>query len=557
MELEKQFNKKLQIRQLRSYMPINNQTTFTKYNMNKYIYLFAGLLFFISLKAQNRTEFRVYLKDKGSSLELFKSPEKFLSTAALNRRALQNIPINRSDLPLAKEYKQNLKELGAISMAHSKWLNYIYVSHPQPQLFATLPFVERIEFPQKHQSFLCGVNSGDTLDYGYARGQIEILNGHLLHEEGYTGTGINIAVIDAGYEGFLQSSAFDSLRISQRFMGSFNYISNDTNVFNGWGSHGTNVLSIMAANLADTIIGTAPDANYWLFTTENVYQETPLEMDHWVMAAEFADSVGVHVINSSLGYQLFDNPQDDYHYSDMDGNTTIITKAADMAAAKGILVVAAAGNTGDSQQPHIVAPADGDSVLTVGAVSWQGDFASFSSIGPSFDKRVKPDVMAQGSPTTLIDGTGNFNADFGTSYAAPQIAGLVACLMEAYPAKHGEEIADYIRQSAHLHATPNDSMGYGIPDFQLALSLYAPKYLVQETEYMLYPNPIQDHIIIDANTQKNWKANLRIFDLSGKCILSENIQAYDAYRVNLDLLAGHYIIQLIGDINGAFKFQSQ
>ena len=525
--------------------------------MKKCIYLLTGLLFCLNIMAQSPTEFRVYLKDKGSSLELLKSPESFLSAAALQRRALQDIPINTHDLPIAKEYRQALQELDAIPMAHCKWLNYIYVSHPHPQLIASLPFVERIEFPQKHESFLCGVSSADTLDYGYARGQIEMLNGHLLHEKGYTGTGITVAVIDAGYEGFLQSSAFDSLRTSQRLLGTYNYINSDTNVFLGQGSHGTNVLSIMAANLADTIIGTAPDANYWLFTTENIYQETPLEMDHWIMAAEFADSVGAHVINSSLSYQTFDDPQDDYSYSDMDGNTTIITKAADMAASKGILVVASAGNEGGTPQPHIAAPADGDSVLTVGAVNWQGDYASLSSIGPSFDNRVKPDVMAQGSPTTLIDGTGNVNADFGTSYAAPLITGLAACLIEAYPSKHSEEVANYIRKSAHLYTTPNDSMGYGIPDFQLALSLSTPSYFVREKEFELYPNPVQDHIIIDAKSQKNWRAELRIFDLSGKCILQKNIQAYDAHRVNLNLKKGTYIMQLTGDINGIYKFQSR
>lgn len=525
--------------------------------MNKCIYIVAGLLFCLNIKAQSQTEFRVYLKDKGTSLELFETPESFLSTAALNRRALQNIPLKTSDLPLAKEYKQALKELGATPLAHSKWLNYIYVSHPQPQLIASLPFVERIELPQRHQSFLCGVNSSDTLDYGYARGQIEMLNGHLLHEEGYTGTGITIAVIDAGYESFLQSSAFDSLRNSTRLLGTFNYLTNDTNVFLGWGSHGTSVLSIMAANLPDTMVGTAPDANYWLFTTENIYQEIPLEMDYWVMAAEFADSVGAHVINTSLSYQTFDDPQDDYSYSDMDGNTTVITKAADLAASKGILVVASAGNEGDTPQPYIAAPADGDSVLTVGAVSWQGDYALFSSIGPSFDNRVKPDVMAQGSPTTLIDGSGKFNAEFGTSYAAPLVTGLAACLIEAYPAKHSEEIANYIRQSAHLYSTPNDSLGYGIPDFQLALSLYAPEYLIQENDFVLYPNPVHDHIIIDAKNKKNWKAELRILDLSGRCVLRKDIQAYNAYRVNLNLKPGNYILQLAGEMNGVYQFQSR
>lgn len=313
----------------------------------------------------------------------------------------------------------------------------------------------------------------------------------------------------------------------------------------------------MAANLSDTLVGTAPDANYWLFTPENIYQETPLEMDYWVMAAEFADSVGTHVINTSLSYQTFDNPQDNYSYSDMDGNTTVITKAADMAASKGILVAASAGNEGDTPQPHIAAPADGDSVLTVGAVTWQGDYAPVSIIGPSFNGKVKPDVMAQGYPTTLIDGTRNFNAEFGTSYAAPLVAGLAACLIEVYPAKHSEEIAEDICESAHLHSTPNDSMGYGIPDFQIALGLFKPQYLVQEAEYVLYPNPIKDHLIIDAKTQKNWQAELRIFDLSGKCILQKNIQAYDAYRANLNLKEGSYILQLAGDINGVYKFQKR
>ena len=165
--------------------------------------------------------------------------------------------------------------------------------------------------------------------------------------------------------------------------------------------------------------------------------------------------------------------------------------------------------------------------------------------------------MAQGSPTTLIDGTGNFNADFGTSYAAPLVTGLAACLIEAYPAKHSEEIANYIRESAHLYTTPNDSMGYGIPDFQLALNLSMPSYFARENEFELYPNPIQDHIIIDSKSQKNWKAELRIFDVSGTCVLQNDIQAYDAHRVQLNLKPGSYILQLAGDINGVYQFQSR
>lgn len=518
--------------------------------------LLIAILLSLNLQAQNSNEFRVYLKDKGSSHELLNSPERFLSQEAINRRNLQGISIKANDLPIAPEYKKSLKDLGAQLMAHSKWLNYIYLSHDEPELIKALPFVERIEFPKNHHSQLSSVASGDTLDYGFARGQIEMLNGHHLHEAGYTGTGINIAVIDAGFQGFYAGHAFDSLVMSQRLIGTHNFITNDTNVFGSQGSHGTSVLSTMAAYIKDTIIGAAPHANYWLFTTENIGHEMPIEMDHWVMAAEFADSVGVHVINSSLTYRTFDNPQDDYSYNDMDGNTTVITKAADLAASKGILVVVGAGNEGDTPQPHIGAPADGDSVLAVGAVSWQRNYALFSSRGPSADGRVKPDVVAQGSPTALIDGSGNFNASFGTSFASPLIAGLAACLVEAYPSKHSEEIADYIRQSGHLYLNPNDSLGYGIPDFQMALGLATPEFLAQELEFDVYPNPVKDHIIINSRNQKNWKAQVKVYDFNGRCIKNQNVDSYDAFRLNLNLSPGSYVIQLTGDINGVFKFQS-
>jgi hypothetical protein len=521
---------------------------------NAFMMLMA-LFYCLSIQAQEYIEFRVYLKDKGSSTELMETPQMFLSSAALNRRALQNIPLDKSDLPIAREYKNSLNAMDAKILAQSKWLNYLYVSHPDPELIQTLPFVERIEFPQHHLSILSRTTEGDTLDYGFAQGQIEMLNGHLLHQSGFTGTGINIAVIDAGYEGFHQNDVFDNLRDSGHLLGSYNFISQDTNVFEGWGDHGTLVLSTMAAHIPNTIVGTAPDANYWLFTTEDILYEDPIEMDLWLMAAEFADSAGVHLISTSLSYLTFDNSQNNYSYSDMDGNTTIITKAADWAASKGILVVASAGNEGSTSQPHIAAPADGDSVLTVGAVTWEGDYASFSSRGPSADGRIKPDVMAQGSPVTIVDGQGQVDIEFGTSYAAPIIAGLAACLMEAYPSSHSEEIADLIRQSAHIYENPNDSLGYGIPNFQLAYHLSAPQYIVQEVGYVVYPNPFQDHLILDTKNQKSWRAVLRIYDLQGRCVYKEKIEAFNAYRVNLHLEPGAYILRLTGDFNGAYQIQ--
>lgn len=510
-----------------------------------------ALTLFSSLAMNGQThEFRVYLKDKGTSRLLMSTPEQFLSPGALQRRAQQDIPLNASDLPIATEYKFKLEEMGAKVLAQSKWLNYLYVSHPQPELISSLPFVARIEYPRNYQCQLSSMGSGDTLEYGFARGQVEMLNGHLLHQRGFTGSGINIAVIDAGYGGLNLSNALDSLRKSSRLKGSYNFISGDTNVFNGWGDHGTGVLSVMAAHLPDTIIGTAPHANYWLLTTENINYESPVEMDYWVMAAEFADSAGVHLINTSLSYRTFDNPQDDYSYSDMDGNTTVITKAADLAASKGILVVASAGNTGDDPEPHIAAPADGDSVLTVGAVSWQGSYASFSSVGPSADGRVKPDVMAQGSPATMVNGLGQVDIDFGTSYAAPIVAGLAACLLEAYPARHSEEVASFIRQSAHLHANPNDSMGFGIPDFEQAFILSEPRFLVSKADYEIYPNPGRESFYFRNNS--NQAASVYLTDLNGKELGRYEVNGKSEQRINASsLIPGIYILHM--DDGSSFK----
>lgn len=510
----------------------------------------------VLLKAQEGPGFRVYFKDKGSSIQLMDQPWSFLSPAAINRRALQGITLNESDLPLAPEYLKTLGELGCQYLAHSKWLNYVYLTHPQPDLIKSLAFVSKIEFPRAHQSVCTALGTqSDTLEYGYGRGQIEMLNGHLLHQRSYTGTGVNIAVIDAGFQGFLQSTFFDSLRVSNRLLGSFNFITGDTNVYSGWGDHGTGVLSTMAANVPDTFVGAAPHANYWLFTTENIYHERPIEMDHWVMAAEFADSAGAHLINSSLGYKTFDDAQFNLSYSDLDGNTSLITKGADLAASKGILVVASAGNTGQSADPYLLAPGDGDSVLTVGGLSWQGDFDPASSIGPTADGRIKPDVLAQSSPTTIVNGQGQVDIQFGTSFAAPVVAGLGACLIEAYPSRHSAEISDYIRRSAHLYLNPNDSMGYGIPNFDTAFTLSAPQYLAFESNYQLYPNPIRDYLIIDAREIRNWSLKLRIFDLNGTCLQEHWLQAQDAFRLQIELKAGLYLLQMEGDLNGWHRIQ--
>ncbi len=524
--------------------------------MKNILTLFLTLSLSPILNAQEGLKFRVYLKDKGSNVQLLSNPQAFLSKSAIERRALQGIPINKTDLAIAPEYRKALQELGAQFLAQSKWLNYVYISHPNPELIRALPFVKRIEFPKAHSAGIASIEQqGDTLEYGYARGQLQMLNGHLLHQRGCTGKGVNIAIIDAGFEGFMQATMFDSLRNSGRLLGAYNFITKNSNVFSGWGDHGTGVISTMAANVPDTFVGAAPHANYWLFTTENIHHERPIEMDHWVMAAEFADSVGVQVINSSVAYRTFDDAQFNISYSDLDGNITIITKAADIAANKGILVVAAAGNTGTSADPYILSPGDGDSVLTVGGVNWQGLFDQASSIGPTADGRIKPDVLAQSAPATIVNGLGQVDIEFGTSFAAPVVAGLGACLIEAYPSRHSEEIAGFIRRSAHLYTSPNDSMGYGIPNFDTAFSLATPQYLVQKDSYQIYPNPVEDYLILDTKARKDWRCTLRIYNMQGTLLHTIKIEAFKSKRIALNLNPGLYILVLDGDLNGTHRIQ--
>lgn len=519
-----------------------------------YQFILFTLLCQVNLSAQSTNAYRVYLKDKGSSLEKLKDPLSFLSQAAIDRRALQGIPIEVSDLPPALEYKRALEARGGNVLAQSRWLNYYYVSNLTEQQIAEYPFVKRIEKIQQHQGGVAKLEFLDSLKYGFSKGQVAMLNGDKLHLRGFTGHGINIAVIDAGFAGTLQAAALDSLRNSGRLLGSHNFINPNMSVYdNSFGSHGTSVLSIMAANHPDTMIGSAPHANYWLLSSEDISQENPLEMDYWLMAAEFADSVGVHLINTSISYTIFDNSQASFSYADMDGNTTLITKAADWAASKGIIVVASAGNYGSTAWQYLGAPADGDSVLAVGAVSWNQDYALFSSLGPSADGRIKPDVVAQGSPTTVLDASGQVNIDFGTSFSSPIVAGLAACLIEAYPAKHGEEIAQLIRASSHLYSQPNDSLGYGIPNFEQAFYLSQNRLVVSEEQLSIYPNPIKSFIIIDAKSRKNWQAQVRVFNLQGQRLMDKAITAFDALRLELNLEPGVYELEIKGDINARTK----
>ena len=329
------------------------------------------ILFLSTTEAQ---KYRVYFKDKGESVEMLSNPLLFLSQRSLERRADDGIWVNETDLPVSKKYLSDLKGAGAHVLATSRWFNYALIEN-RIQNFPSS--VSRIEKVEKYKlTYTSIADAGLSLEYGNAATQIQMLRGDILHNLNYQGEGVAIAVIDGGFLGADTISSLDSLRTQGRLLASYDFVDGDTNIYNR-GHHGTMVLSTMAAYIPFDIIGTAPKASYILLTSEDDSRENPVEMDNWLLAAEFADSAGADVINSSLGYSTFDDAQDDFTYQDMDGNTTIVTKAAEMASRKGIAVTVSAGNEGTSSWEYITAPADADSIIAVGAVDSQKNYVGF------------------------------------------------------------------------------------------------------------------------------------------------------------------------------------
>lgn len=508
--------------------------------MKNLLFVLGFFAFVGSLQAQNH---RIYFSDKGESMKMLAEPQHFLSQKSLERRAKMNIAIKTDDLPVSRQYISALRHQGLKVKFASRWFNYALVEGEVPAEVYHLPFVRKVEPTKKYKLHMTGTARANNFDYGYAENQISMLNGDSLHARGFSGSGVTIAVIDGGFRGSDTISAFDSLRLSGRLAGTFNFVRGDTNVF-VTGSHGTLVLSTMAANLPQQIVGTAPHARYWLLTSEFEPTETTVEMDNWLAAAEFADSVGADVINSSLGYSTFDDTADNFSYADMDGNTTLVTKAADRAGAKGIAVIVSAGNEGSSSWQYITAPADGDSVLSIGAVDFMGDYASFSSVGPTFDGRIKPDVAAQGLGAVAVSSSGAPVNASGTSFSSPIVAGLTACLIQAQPTRTNFEIYRQIRLSASQFFSPDYKLGYGIPDFLQAYFISRPEYSVAE-RVSLFPNPLNNEFTISGLAPLQ-PVSIQIYGLGGNLVYQSETHsmANGNVPVALELEAGMYLLKV-------------
>lgn len=453
-------------------------------------------LFSVSLAFSQVEDAWVYFKDKPNEASYYATPLNMLSQRALERRARYNIALDFKDIPIEPSYISAVENASGISvLAKSKWLNALHIQGEKTNIDALLNlelasylFVDSIEYankvlnnskpsktPKRDNKFKNKQQETTTdFTYGNAENQLTMLGGETLHQNNFTGSGMYIAVIDAGFPNVNSILAFKRIRDNGQILGGYDFVDRSTNFYGG-NSHGTSVLSTIAGYLENGVdgattnfVGTAPDANFYLFRTENSSVEIKLEESLWVEAAEKADSLGVDVINTSLGYSVFfDNPNHNYNYSDMDGKTAFITRGAEIAFSRGMILVNSAGNEGnDTDWPYVNAPADAPSVLTVGAVNASGTIASFSSYGPTSDDRIKPDVCAQGQSTSLINTGGIVVTGNGTSFSSPVLAGVVACLWQAFPNKTNAEITQLIKESASLFPSFTNQEGYGIPNFK-------------------------------------------------------------------------------------------
>ena len=506
------------------------------------------LLLPLSLSAQYK--YWISFSDKGK--QAINITEVSLSERAIERRNRQNIAISVSDLPVYTDYIQAVRNLGFKVLNRSRWFNGIMVSTNDSLLvnsLASLPFVTDVYNFQTHNTSNARLSNKleviDSSFYGDAFRQLDMLNGHDIHQLGYQGEGMHIAVLDAGFRKVDELAAFESLFENNQILGSWDFVSQESSVYEDH-SHGMAVLSTIGARLEGEFVGTAPQAKFWLLRTEDAASENLIEEYNWLCAAEFADSVGADIINSSLGYTTFDIAEQDHTYADLDGRTTPISKAAVMASRKGMIVCSSAGNYGNNSWHYLGAPADADSILSVGAVYADETPTSFSSFGPSADNRVKPSISAQGGNTTVYSTEDYVATSNGTSFSSPIIAGMTACLWQANPDKTNTEVMNAIMQSANLYNTPDDQLGYGIPNYTLANALLS---IEDETNSFLsvYPNPLKNYSQLYAFVVNAENITYSLYNIKGKLLAFQEVSS-SCRIIQIDipqLSVGIYILEVL------------
>lgn len=414
-------------------------------------------------------KYRISLKDKAATDYSLQKPEMYLSKKSIERRKRQGLEIDSTDLPVCKKYVDAIRKKGVHVLVTGKWDNFVTVSCNDSMLIAEiagLPFVRSTERvwrgvakrASERDSLINKPLRTDSL-YGPAITQIKMSHADRLHEAGFKGQGMTIAVIDAGFHNVDKIEAMKNINI----LGTRDFVNPEADIY-AESSHGMSVLSCMAMNQPNVMIGTAPEASYWLLRSEDEYSENLVEQDYWAAAIEFADSVGVDLVNTSLGYYSFDDPAKNYRYRDLNGHYALMSREAAKAADKGIVVVCSAGNSGSGSWKKITPSGDAENVITVGAVNKYGVLAPFSSVGNTADGRVKPDVVAVGLGSDVMGTDGNLRHANGTSFSSPIMCGMVACLWQACPELTAKEIIELVRRSGDRAVFPDNIYGYGIPD---------------------------------------------------------------------------------------------
>ena len=427
----------------------------------------------LSASAEKTYKYRVSLKDKVGTAYTLEKPQEFLSERAIERRNRQQLPVDETDLPVSGQYIKELVGKGAKLVTTSKWNNTAVIEVSDTLLMdevAKMPFVQAVKkvwtapdsIPARNKNRKKEVTNDVKkagYHYGTALRQIQIHGGDSLHAAGFTGKGMHVAVIDAGFYNADKISFFKKMDL----LGTRDFVNADSDIY-AENSHGMKVLSCMAANTKDAFVGTAPEASYWLLRSEDADTEQPVEEDYWAAAIEFADSVGVDVINTSLGYYAFDAGYPAYRYRDLDGHYSLMSHSASMAADKGIVVVCSAGNSGNDAWKKVTPPGDSENVLTVGALTKSLVNAEFSSIGNTSDGRVKPDVMAIGQNSVVSGYDGTVSKANGTSFASPTMCGVVTCFWQACPWLTAKEVIKAVQQAGDRVDYPDNIYGYGVPN---------------------------------------------------------------------------------------------
>ncbi len=525
-----------------------------------------------SLFGQNLSNeyYWIKFKDKNSGGYSFNNPNQFLSQRSIDRRNNQGIAIDSSDLPVSENYINAVLGYTPQLVCKLKWFNMVLVKTAGGAVIDSikqLSFVDSvapiITYPYKsllaQHKFESVTPVNQQIVYpdvhGLAYHQLNMMNGDLLHQLGYRGEGMLIAMMDAGCLGADHLPAFDSVR--PRILDSWNFAQNEQSIYaDSQGVHGTYTFGCIAGNLPNQYVGSAPEASFVLFHTEDNYAEWVMEEYYWAAAAERADSNGAQIFSTSLGYNTFDGNVGSHTYPDMTGNKTLITQAANTAASKGILVFNSAGNEGDNIWHYIVAPADGDSVIAIGAVDSARYIDTFSSCGPNSVRRIKPDLCAQGSGVGLVGTDGNFLYGSGTSFSCPITAGCAACLWQAFPAKTAKEIKDAIMISADRFNSPDNRYGYGIPNFYNAYLFLKTNYngnvLRLSNDAAVYPNPFSNQLNISLYNTTAGMRTIELFDLLGQKVLSQQVFLREntfeiVTLVQVSILAkGEYFLRIDG-----------